>query len=115
MHQQSLFPTQDAPAGFVFRPEIMSPAEEEEFLGVIKELSFGGGAVNQVNIHLFVESMPFGGVGSSGIGRYYGKYGFDMLSHAKTMFISPADVEIEHLFPPYTKEKCEALKLWFEY
>src|SRR5271170_5858417 len=24
-----------------------------------KELSFGGGAVNQVNIHLFVESMPF--------------------------------------------------------
>ena len=34
---------------------------------------------------------------------------------AKTMFISPPDVEIEHLFPPYTKEKCEALKLWFEY
>jgi hypothetical protein len=26
------------------------------------ELSFGGGAVNQVNIHLFIESMPFGGV-----------------------------------------------------
>jgi aldehyde dehydrogenase (NAD+) len=80
-----------------------------------KELSFGGGAVNQVNIHLFVESMPFGGVGSSGIGRYYGKYGFDMLSHAKTMFISPPDVDIDHLFPPYTKEKCEALRLWFEY
>jgi alkylated DNA repair dioxygenase AlkB len=41
MHQQSLFPTQDAPAGLVFRPEIMSLSEEEEFLGVIKELSFG--------------------------------------------------------------------------
>lgn len=80
-----------------------------------QELSFGGGAVNQVNIHLFVESMPFGGVGSSGMGRYYGKYGFDMLSHAKTMFISPPDVDIDHLFPPYTKEKCEALRLWFEY
>src|SRR5271154_6069960 len=89
--------------------------EQKNIDRFIKDLSFGGGAVNQVNIHLFVESMPFGGVGSSGMGHYYGKYGFDMLSHAKTMFISPPDVEIEHLFPPYTKEKCEALKLWFEY
>jgi aldehyde dehydrogenase (NAD+) len=89
--------------------------EQKSIDRFIKELSFGGGAVNQVNIHLFVESMPFGGVGSSGIGRYYGKYGFDMLSHAKTMFISPPDVDIDHLFPPYTKEKCEALRLWFEY
>ena len=30
----------------------------DRFVG---ELSFGGGAVNQVNIHLFVETMPFGG------------------------------------------------------
>src|ERR1700692_4415281 len=66
----------------------------------IKDLSFGGGAVNQVNIHLFVESMPFGGVGSSGMGHYYGKYGFDMLSHAKSMLISPPDVAIDHFFPP---------------
>ena len=43
------------------------------FLG---SLSFGG-AINQVNIHLFVETMPFGGVGNSGIGNYYGKNGFD--------------------------------------
>ena len=84
----------------------------DRFVG---ELSFGGGAVNQVNIHLFVESMPFGGVGSAGIGHYYGKYGFDMLTHAKSMFISPPDVAIEHLFPPYTPEKNAELKLWFEY
>jgi len=79
------------------------------------ELSYGGGAVNQVNIHLFVESMPFGGVGPSGMGRYYGKYGFDMLSHAKSMFVSPADVAIDHLFPPYTNEKNEQLSIWFDY
>jgi aldehyde dehydrogenase (NAD+) len=79
------------------------------------ELSYGGGAVNQVNIHLFVESMPFGGVGPSGMGNYYGKAGFDMLTHAKSMFISPPDAAIEHLFPPYTKEKNQALKLWFDY
>src|SRR6266576_49222 len=79
------------------------------------ELSFGGGAVNQVNVHLFVESMPFGGVGSAGIGHYYGKNGFDMLTHAKSMLISKPDVAIEHLFPPYTPEKNAELKVWFEY
>jgi aldehyde dehydrogenase (NAD+) len=84
----------------------------ERFIG---NLSFGGGAVNQVNIHLFVESMPFGGVGPAGMGHYYGKYGFDMLTHAKSMLISPADVAIEHLFPPYTPEKNAELMSWFEY
>src|SRR5580700_11124081 len=68
----------------------------------IRELSFGGGAVNQVNIHLFVETMPFGGVGPAGMGHYYGKYGFDMLTHAKSMLVSAPDVAIDHLFPPYT-------------
>jgi len=53
----------------------------DRFIG---ELSYGGGAVNQVNIHLFIESMPFGGTGQSGIGHYYGKHGFDALTHAKS-------------------------------
>ena len=81
----------------------------------IRELTFGGGAVNQVNVHLAVETMPFGGVGMSGMGRYYGKYGFDMLTHAKSMLVSPPDVAIEHLFPPYSPEKNADLTLWFEY
>jgi aldehyde dehydrogenase (NAD+) len=81
----------------------------------LASLSFGGGAINQVNIHLFIETMPFGGVGYSGIGHYYGKDGFDALTHAKSILISPPDVAIEHLFPPYTREKVEALNQWFEY
>jgi aldehyde dehydrogenase (NAD+) len=31
------------------------------------ELSFCGGAVNQVNLHLLIATMPFGGVGLAGI------------------------------------------------
>ena len=82
----------------------------------LASLSFGGGAINQVNIHLFItETMPFGGVGYSGIGHYYGKAGFDALTHAKSILISPPNVAIEHLFPPYTKEKVEALSQWTEY
>ena len=78
-------------------------------------LSFGGGAVNQTNVFLFIETMPYGGVGTSGIGHYYGKHGFDALTHAKSILVSPPDVAIDHLFPPYTEEKVKALAQWFEY
>lgn len=96
-------------SGFVFSRDQKTI---DRFIG---ELSYGGGAVNQVNIHLFIESMPFGGTGAAGIGHYYGKYGFDMLTHSKSMLIAPPDVAIDHLFPPYTTKKNKELGLWFEY
>ena len=96
-------------AAFIFSREQKTI---DRFIG---QLSFGGGAVNQVNVHLFVETMPFGGIGPAGMGHYYGKNGFDMLTHAKSMLISPPDVAIDHLFPPYTSEKNADLKQWFEY
>jgi len=99
----------DALAGYIFS---RSQSAIDRFVG---ELSFGGGAVNQANIHLFIETMPFGGVGPAGMGHYYGKYGFDMLTHAKSMLISPPDVAIEHLYPPYSPEKNSELTMWFEY
>jgi aldehyde dehydrogenase (NAD+) len=96
-------------AGFIFSRDQKAI---DRFIG---ELSFGGGGVNLVNVHLFVETMPFGGTGSAGIGHYYGKYGFDSLSHAKSMLISPPNVAIDHLYSPFTDEKNQALQGWFEY
>lgn len=81
----------------------------------LKSVSFGGGAVNQTNIHLFIVTMPFGGIGNSGIGSYYGKYGYDAMTHPKSILISPPDVAIDHLFPPYNMEKVQALNSWFDY
>ena len=96
-------------AGYVFS------RDQKAIDRVLQSLSFGGGAVNQTNVFLFIESMPYGGVGTAGIGNYYGKYGFDSLTHAKSILISPADVAIDHLFPPYTNEKVQALSQWFDY
>ena len=96
-------------AGYVFS------RDQKAIDRVLQSFSFGGGAVNQTNVFLFIESMPYGGVGTAGIGNYYGKYGFDSLTHAKSVLISPPDVAIDHLFPPYTKEKIQALNQWFEY
>ena len=33
---------------------------------------------------LIVETLPFGGVGYSGMGAYHGKYNFDTFSHHKS-------------------------------
>jgi aldehyde dehydrogenase (NAD+) len=96
-------------AGYVFS------RNQQTIDRVLQSLSFGGGAVNQTNIFLFIETMPYGGVGTSGIGNYYGKYGYDSLTHAKSVLISPPGVAIDHLFPPYTKEKVQALHQWFDY
>jgi aldehyde dehydrogenase (NAD+) len=96
-------------AAFIFSRD---QAKIDRFLG---ELSFGGGAVNQVNVHLFLVLMPFGGVGQSGMGHYYGKAGFEALTHAKSVLISPPDVAIEHLLPPFTNEKNSELRMWFDY
>ena len=71
--------------------------------------------MNQVNINLFIESMPFGGVGPAGMGHYYGRYGFEALTHAKSMLIAPDGVAIDHLIPPYDRSKVEALSMWFDY
>ena len=67
---------------------------------VLGSLSFGGGCINQTNLHCWIDSLPFGGVGASGMGKYYGKAGFDALSNTKAMLIGNPDVELD-VFPPY--------------
>jgi len=74
----------------------------------LASLSFGGGAINQVNVHLFVESMPFGGVGYSGIGHYYGKDGFDALTHAKSILVSPPTYPSSTFSRPTRKKRCKS-------
>ena len=67
---------------------------------VLRSLSFGGGCVNQTNLHCWIDSLPFGGVGYSGMGKYYGKAGFDALSNTKALLIGNPDLELD-VFPPY--------------
>jgi aldehyde dehydrogenase (NAD+) len=56
--------------------------------------------VNRTNLHGWIDSLPFGGVGYSGMGEYYGKAGFDALSHTKAMLIGNPELEFD-VFPPY--------------
>ncbi|GAA1085168.1 aldehyde dehydrogenase family protein [Tsukamurella spumae] len=81
---------------------------------IIETMPFGGGAVNQAVIQVFMSStLPFGGIGTSGIGRYHGKYGFDSLSHAKSVVVAPPDKPIDEILPPYTRSDATGLEEWF--
>ncbi|WP_028008047.1 aldehyde dehydrogenase family protein [Solimonas flava] len=75
---------------------------------VLGSLSFGGGCVNQTNLHCWIDSLPFGGVGYSGMGKYYGKAGFDALSNAKAMLIGHPDQPLD-VFPPYADKDITAM------
>ncbi|MCF0065531.1 aldehyde dehydrogenase family protein [Dyadobacter chenwenxiniae] len=91
-------------------------SQDQDTINLLAEtLSFGGGAVNQSNIHVFIVTLPFGGVGASGMGTYYGKPGFDALTHAKSILHAPTVNSVDFLIPPYTIEKLQALNLWFDY
>ncbi|MCG1426860.1 aldehyde dehydrogenase [Staphylococcus epidermidis] len=80
---------------------------------VVEELSFGGGAINDTLMHLANPNLPFGGVGSSGIGQYHGKYSFDTFSHMKSYTFKSTRLESSLFFPPY-KGKFKYIKTLFK-
>lgn len=49
----------------------------------IQETSSGALCVNDVVLHCSLDSLPFGGVGQSGMGAYHGRYSVDTFSHDK--------------------------------
>lgn len=76
---------------------------------LLKRVSFGGGCVNDTISHVASSRLPFGGVGSSGIGSYHGKFSFDTFSHAKSILDKPTWFEHGLVFPPY-KSKVRIVK-----
>lgn len=61
----------------------------------------GGVTVNGTLLHIAQESLPFGGVGASGIGAYHGQEGFRRFSHARGVYKSGRFNAFEKLGPPW--------------
>ena len=81
--------------------------EKESF---VNKISFGGGCINDVIMHLSNDNLPFGGVGNSGIGSYHGKYGFQTFSHQKSVLDRATWGEPDLKYPPYTEDKMKWIK-----
>ncbi|XP_077403769.1 aldehyde dehydrogenase family 3 member A2b isoform X1 [Vanacampus margaritifer] len=73
------------------------------------ETSSGGLLVNDCLVHFSVTSLPFGGVGNSGMGCYHGKHTFDQLSHLRGCLIRALKMEgMNNMrYPPHTAKKLD--------
>lgn len=61
----------------------------------------GGVTVNDTLMHMGQDSLPFGGVGASGMGCYHGQDGFRTFSHAKPVFRQAGFSFARWLYPPF--------------
>jgi len=76
---------------------------------VLKYISYGGGCINDTVVHLATSYMPFGGVGSSGMGGYHGKDSFDTFTHRKSVMKKSLAIDIPIRYAPF-KNKLALLK-----
>ncbi|KAI4453440.1 aldehyde dehydrogenase [Holotrichia oblita] len=88
-----------------------SDKETEKF--ILKNISFGGGCINDTIVHLATSYMPFGGVGDSGMGSYHGKSGFDTFSHRKSILKKSRHIDIPIRYPS-EKDRTGLLKLFMK-
>ncbi len=77
-----------------------SNADEEAF--VLNRTTSGGVCLNDVLRHAGVETLPFGGVGASGMGAYHGFDGFRTFSHAKAVLRAVDGPDL--MRPPYSDQ-----------
>ena len=76
----------------------------------LSRLHFGGGCVNDTVIHLASGTLPFGGVGESGMGQYHGKFGFDTFSHFKSIVDKPFWLDLPMRYQPYSPAKEKLIR-----
>ncbi|KAM9801269.1 aldehyde dehydrogenase family 3 member A2-like [Neosynchiropus ocellatus] len=80
---------------------------------MIDETSSGGVTVNDVMMHYTLCSLPFGGVGQSGMGRYRGKHSFDQLSHHRACMIRSLGMESVNRsrYPPQDRRRARKVQM----
>ncbi|MDP7737590.1 aldehyde dehydrogenase family protein [Mycobacterium paragordonae] len=88
-----------------------SKATRERF---IREVPAGGMLINHLAFQVSTAKLPFGGVGSSGMGAYHGKWGFDEFSHRKSVLTKPTRPDFSAMiYPPYTERAFKLARKLF--
>ncbi|KAF6333457.1 hypothetical protein mRhiFer1_008206 [Rhinolophus ferrumequinum] len=75
--------------------------------------TFGG---NDGFMFMTLSSLPFGGVGNSGMGKYHGKFSFDTFSHHRACLLAHSGLEKlkEIRYPPYSVCRLRLLLMAME-
>jgi aldehyde dehydrogenase (NAD+) len=88
--------------------------DSEKQRRIMAAQAFGGGCINDTIVHLSEHYLPFGGVGTSGLGRYHGKAGFEAFSHCKSVLRRGTWLDLPLRYPPYSG-KLKWLKTLFKW
>ncbi|MBL7951444.1 MAG: aldehyde dehydrogenase family protein [Flavobacteriales bacterium] len=70
----------------------------------------GGACINHCMLQFGNSALPFGGLGTSGMGRYHGRHSFDLFSHQRGVVNASTLVDHGLQEPPYTKLKEQILR-----
>lgn len=78
------------------------------------QITSGGMCLNDSLVHLSSETLPFGGVGESGMGSYHGKRSFEIFSHYKSV-MRRGFLDLPVRYPPYAGKLSLIRRLlsWF--
>nr|XP_034981929.1 aldehyde dehydrogenase family 3 member B1-like isoform X3 [Zootoca vivipara]XP_034981938.1 aldehyde dehydrogenase family 3 member B1-like isoform X4 [Zootoca vivipara] len=73
--------------------------------------SSGNFCGNDTIIYSTLVSLPFGGIGYSGLGKYHGKFSFDTFTHQRGCLLRCMGMEAINTirYPPYTESKLQLL------
>lgn len=82
---------------------------------ILNKISFGGGMVNDAVTHISNSNLPFGGIGSSGIGSYHGEAGFKAFTHYKSIVEKSTLLELPLKYHPHSKVKLWWIKQFFRF
>ncbi len=69
---------------------------------VTAEVPAGAMVINHAMMHCLIPQLPFGGVGTSGMGAYHGKWGFEAFSHRKAVLSKTTKPDPSLMYPPYS-------------
>jgi aldehyde dehydrogenase (NAD+) len=75
-----------------------------------RHIAFGGGCINHCMLHFGHPGMAFGGVGTSGMGRYHGRQGLLQFSNQKNLVQASTLIEHGLQQPPYSAWKERVLR-----
>lgn len=76
---------------------------------VLDRTTAGSVCINHL-VYQVATTMPFGGVGPSGMGAYHGKAGFETFSHTKSVLKRPTRGDLSAAYPPYPAMVQKVLK-----
>ena len=80
---------------------------------IVERIPAGGAVINHCAIHYLLPSLPFGGVGASGMGSYHGEWGFYAFSHRKSVAVKPFRPDLRLVYPPYSERTQKLLRKMF--